>query len=392
MKPGGGRMLGLASLVVLMLTTSGCDLLTRGSRGYENGTNIEHYLMLAYDPELGIGVEQLIGFIEVPAESDVSSAGWPLGGAAMGTTISLGDMDASGNGDQAIVTSTDPDELIGLLGADRADVLFQAERDNALKLQANLYLNRDSLLALRNTEAQVLEGTLENAKNSVSSIDDALGTYTYSFGFERARNGLEWADFADGSNVFVVTPPAVVTSTSGESAPIDFGPDSPIRSDTYWPNGGDPDPAGINALSFLGPPPEGLWTVELNGELDSVVDMSFANLFDPSGNFYYFVPRVQVNVADDERVTGFEIEFSYWDGSTGAYVDVPETTTVETEYIYIQITEPDDSLTDVDLEFESGIAGAPSDVYWNADPGQRRLDGLRVGFVVGTRIDFAFGR
>ncbi len=289
------------------------------------------------------------------------------------------------------MAATSQDDLYELLGADRADVLFQAERDNSLKLQASLFLNRDSLLALPDTEEQVLEGTLQNARNSVSSIDDALGTYTYSFGFERARNDLEWADFADGSNVFVVTPPAVVTSTSGESAPNVFGPEDPIRSDTYWPNGGDPDPAGINGLSFRGPPPEGLWTVELNGELDVVVDMSFANLFDPDRNFYYFVPRVRVNVADDERVTGFEIDFSYWDGSTGTYIDVPETTAVETEYIYIQITEPDDSLTDVDLEFESGVAAAPADVYWNVEPEQRQLEGLRVGFVAGTRIAFAFG-
>ena len=352
-----------------------------------------NYVMLAYDELLGVGVEQLIGFIELPAGADESSAGWPLGGSAQGTTVDLGTMSGDGGEAQSIVAASDQNELYELLGADQAEVLFQAQRDNALKFRANSFLNRDSSLALPDKESQVMEATLENARNAFSSIDDALGTYTYSIGFDRSRDGLAWSDFEDGSNVFVVTPPAVVTSTSGESAPIDFGPDDPIRSDTYWPNGGEPDPLDINGLSFLGPPPEGLWTVELNGELDVVVDMGFANIFDPDGNFYYFVPRVKVNVDEDDRVTGFELFFSYWDGTSGSYVDLPQDADVETEYVYVQtVTESDGSLVDEDLAFDSGVATAPSEFYWSEGSGQRSIDAFRIGFNAGSgvTVDFVF--
>ncbi len=54
------------------------------------------YVMLAYDEALGVGVEQLIGFVELPAGADESSTGWPLGGTAQGTALDLGVMSGDG--------------------------------------------------------------------------------------------------------------------------------------------------------------------------------------------------------------------------------------------------------------------------------------------------------
>ncbi len=63
----------------------------------QNPDSAATYVMLAWDPTLGVGVDQSLGFIELPAGADESTAGRPLGGTAEGTTVDLGDLSQSGD-------------------------------------------------------------------------------------------------------------------------------------------------------------------------------------------------------------------------------------------------------------------------------------------------------
>ncbi|MFW5684721.1 MAG: hypothetical protein ACOC1I_07705 [Spirochaetota bacterium] len=228
-------------------------------------------------------------------------------------------------------------------------------------------------------------------RSAFTPVDDALVQYTYQLHFEAEADGLTWLDFADGSNVIEIVPPTQVTTTTGSGTTI-FGPENPIRSDEFWPNGGVPNETDINGFAFLGPPPQGLWIVNLNGGKDLTVDLGFGSLFDTDGNLYYFVPSLKVNVDGNERITSFELRFVYWDFDAEEYRDVLDEDAVPMLWTFMQSFEADglELAPDEELRFENGIAAVPSEFYWPGTANERTLKAVHVAYDIGTPVNFVF--
>ena|GEM_PF-5148963 len=350
---------------------------------------IEHVLLVR-GPEDGVGVEQEIGFIELPAGSDQSNAGWELDGATAGTTLDLGALSGTGG---TFLPETTADQLYSLLGAEQAEQLFAAYRDDILKLASNEYLNADAQLGMWTN--QYFGGTLDNAINTWSAPEDAVPLDDYSFGFNLEGQGadpLTWDDFADGTNVFEIVPPVTVFESFGQT----FGPDAPIRSDEYWPNGGDF--GQINGLGFAGPPPDGPWIVSINGVTDSVYDVGTSNPFDEDGQFLYFIPSIFVSVGGDNVIDGVELRMLIWDFEANDYLEITDETELPFEY----------TLTFRAVRLPSGtgeIAGdigdtlgellpldVPEDVYWTEVDGQYQIHVITITYSLGVTFDINFWR
>jgi len=79
---------------------------------------------------------------------------------------------------------------------------------------------------------------------------------------------------------------------------------------------------GFSQVSFGYPIPAGDWTWREDGQVRAVFDLSLAAPMAADGRQGGFVPSIRVAAGDDGRVTAIDVRWSYWDASTGAYVEV----------------------------------------------------------------------
>ncbi len=353
------------------------------------------YVMIAYDETLGVGVQQLLGFIEVPAGADESSAGWPLGGTAQGTTVDLGTMGGDGGTDRAFVAAAEQEGLYELLGADQAAILFEARRDNYLKVVANSLLNRDAeLWYFGNLYITAKLNSAKDAWTPVATVTEPAGGapdsyFGYFYGVNFDSDVYAWSDFEAGPNSFVLTPPADVVPQNSTDT---FGPERPLGSDLFWPNGGEPDNDLINGVGFVGPPPEGIWTMEVNGELDGAYDLSFSSLFNQDDAFLYFLPSFRINTDDTDQIQSFELRFFVWDFDQQEYTDFPiQDVPVDFSVSYGANTEADPDGVGELLDFVDGVATPSFEIYWPTSDAGNRIWDLSMGYsIAGMSVDFIF--
>ena len=285
------------------------------------GSTDANFIVYAQDPTRGVGLQNLVGFLEIPAGSSESSANWPMGGTPNGTLLELGTLAEE---DGSLVTRANLDDLYSSLQIDLDEFIFLAGRDNSSKFVINDSLNSeaDFYLTFINLSNHLSGDVFTNARNQWSTETDVIGQSSDEFGFgiNFDSDTWDWNDFADGSNVFTITPPGEIwVDRAGE---IVFGPDQPINSDEFWPNGGVD--GGFNGQSFYRSPPDGLWTFEINGELDAVFDLSFSNPYRDETIFLYYVPLIYIATEEDSGIVReVRLKMRAYDFSRTSYVDIP---------------------------------------------------------------------
>ncbi len=278
------------------------------------------YVMLAYDESLGVGVEHLIGFIELPAGADESSAGWPLGGAVQGATLDLGTMSGDGGAEQSIVAASDQNELYEALGADQAAVLFQAQRDNFFLNSQNTYLNRDGPPILEFANNLNGDGNLVQDAWTGGADFETLATPSYELIVSIAEGFPDLAQQLENRTIdLAIVPPETVdgleTGTAGPGDPITVADEDQSA----------PDPTSLRFV-LSGTPPQGVWPVSIAGEPVAAYDFALASYFNQEGRLQYYVPEVRLLVADNGLVETVEIRWTYYDPVQDSYEIVQDVT------------------------------------------------------------------
>ncbi len=272
------------------------------------------YVMLAYDESLGVGVEQLIGFIELPAGADESSAGWPLGGTTQGTTVDLGIMGGDGGVEQSIVASSDQNELYELLGADQAAVLFQAQRDNFLKQAQNDFLNPDVPFGVLYIHTLPRENVPVNAWEDQSTLS-RLDAPNVTIMFQNIERSL-FEGIRDGSRPFEITAPSEVTPRVDGATPtntitfeeLDFPDDNPAFS-------------LVIDLEYI----SGIWDVYLDDQQIAAYDWGLTLPIDENGDLLAYVPALFIEANETSgRIETITLRWYAFDNASGEYrvVDV----------------------------------------------------------------------
>jgi hypothetical protein len=343
----------------------------------------DDYLMLAHDPALGIGVEQLIGFIELPAGANESSAGWPLGGAALGTTVDLGTMGGDSGDNQAFLAASDQNQLYDLLGADQTEVLFQAQRDNYLKVMANQYLNQDATVPM--AAFYQIHGPAESFVNSWADPSDLLqelqGYYTIEFDPDSTFSGLD--ELIGSGGELRLFPPDTVTQRDEKT----FGPDAPIQRSDIEESDSDNAYIGLDA-----PIVEGDWTLIIDADVDRVDNLKLFDVFDSDGNLVYFYPIIRINVDEATAlITSFEVRWYTWNPDANAYqlLDIVDELPLfgEWEFTY------EISGATISVPLVQGIPVAPPEQVYLEDPpaGEVELEfvEMRLG-IGGSRLNYMY--
>lgn len=289
------------------------------------------YIMIAYDPSLGVGVEQLLGFIELPAGADESSAGWPLGETTLGTTLDLGTMDGDSGDGAVFLAGGDVDSLYDLLGADQSELLFQAERDNYLRAAANGFLNQEVAVPFSHVnhefKSPISLSSRTNEWVRPSEYFPGVGK-EYSVWFVEDPDDPAQEDLVEqieaGEVIVIITPPSEVELGSGEDGPI-YGPEAPIVV-----SGDFSDVIVFNPNNFFffveAPAVAGGWRVEVEGAVDGVYDFALQSALDSEGNMIYFLPGVYLSVDEQSaQIEYVDIEWYTWDNATGEFELLPLT-------------------------------------------------------------------
>ena len=360
--------------------------------------NIEH-VFLVRAPEDGVGVEQGLGFIELPIGGE-AAAGWDLSGSD-GSTVDLGAL--SGSTDTFLADNA-PQDLLDLLNVDQQELLFFAQRDGHLKATSNTYLNAEFNSAVLTTN--LINGDLSGANGAWTTPQAAYSVH-YLFLVELRfplDSDLDFDAIESGSSVFEIVPPTdvVINETL-------YSPTNPIQlteiieqSDDL-DGDGTPEPTGYE-LNFTvdgdfdrnaGP-----WKAVVDGIDRGAYDFDLTNPFDLDGNYLYFVPslRVTVDGATDE-VTGVEYRWFVWNPQTSSYElftgDIADFYLGYGSTMIVLYFETDGAQGDPIFYFEvpeGEVLEIDEEIYWTAEAGQRQLtmievdDGLNFGALWGFEL------
>lgn len=275
---------------------------------------VEH-VFLVRAPEDGVGVEQGLGFIELPAGSDESSAGWDLAGSDS-PEIDLGALSGT---EDIFLADNSPQDLLDILNADQAELLFLAQRDNYLKLIQNRYLNTED-----GGSFFFAHGSYTGLNSGINGWTDPEVAFPSSRYYVALRYGLDDDSFLDyeqlqgGAPEAELYPPAAVTENE-DTDPRVFSPSTPIVfADDFeffeptW-----------NGLDLQGPLPEGTWTLFFDGAQVGAYDFALSSPLDEDENFLYFVPSVRIETTGTPaQVDTVELRFVAWDPVSLSYGDI----------------------------------------------------------------------
>jgi hypothetical protein len=330
------------------------------------------YVILVHSDEEGVGVEQSLGFIEIPAAGDESSAGWPLGNTGDGDVLDLGNLD--GTSGVFLPDGVESDGIYDILGIERGSILLQAQRDNYLKFVQNRYLNK-------NPQVEIMiwsynGGFLEEAFNRWLDPEDVIGMERYQFGVGIHFDAEE--ELVNGTHTLIIKPPDNVH----EYLYGDYGPDNPIGESGEWET--------TMGFLFQGPPPEGIWEVYFDGELDGTYDIAISNPYDSGGHYLYPIESFKFNVDENtSEILGLELRYLIWDPGVAAYIDFDPgelgLINGEINFEFSIVGEPDNVITRFLIPTITGVVHEfPETVYWNGPLGSLSLGGVYIGYVLGV--------
>lgn len=278
------------------------------------------HVLLVTNPDGGVGVEQSLGFIELPVGGEAST-GWDLTETDE-TVIDLGAL--SGSADSFLADNSSQD-LLDVLNADQIALLLQAQRDNYLKITMNEYLNPDEPFELQFDHWISLDGasTIGTWVEPGTLYDP--GAYGYNYIIEFNPEDIDDPELTmqqvqDQGISLELIPPEIISLQDGTQV----GPDTPILPDDFGIDGTNPD---LSAVSFTDAPPDGLWTLNFRGEKTAVYAFGITTPFDEDGFILYFLPVVNMTVDGSDRLTNVELRWYYYDPATGTYERLDEATT-----------------------------------------------------------------
>lgn len=274
-----------------------------------NPSDDSQYAFLNYDPDLGVGVEQFLGFIELPAGESESSTAWPLGNADGGSVVSLGSMTAA---DGEFLPTTDSNEIYETLNTDQQALILQATRDNFVKSVKNSYLNdRESLPFGINFIHTIVFEPLINAwpdESTVGTVPASTESRNSIITVQFTEPSLElWEGIRDGTRAFRVEPPEPVGT--GDDAPTEIL----TREHLDFP---DPSAFSLTIDMSLHP---GDWRVYLDDTKIAVYDWALEIPIDAERRNIYFTPAYFIEADASRRIQSITLRWYLYDPAAGTY-------------------------------------------------------------------------
>ncbi|MBI9104571.1 MAG: hypothetical protein JEY99_19300 [Spirochaetales bacterium] len=346
------------------------------------------YLLVAFNPDNGVGVEQLSGFIEIPVEADESSsAAWPLDDSIY-TDIELGNLAADSD---SLVADDFASQIYEDLNIDQQELLFKASRDNFLKNSQNEYFNQDSVFDIG--LYHFVKGDLTPAENGWTTIEDINHPEMYEYYIQiwlTEDSYFTVDDITNGSNVVTITPPAEILSrdyaTFDTETPLDLNSDFEFSGDHYF-------------AAIFGPPPSGAWIFNIDGEDEYAYDLEFSSPYDEDFHYLYFIPSINITVDESTSlITGIQLRFYTWDTVGNEYVwldDVSNELPFAGEFGLELACFEEDSPSGEDTWYElEAVANTeiepPVEIYMNKTNGKYSLSWVSVTYSLGSGYGFEF--
>ena len=135
------------------------------------------------------------------------------------------------------------------------------------------------------------------------------------------------------------------------------------------------------------PPPEGVWTLELDEVPTGAYDIGLISPFNVDGRLLYFMPLLRVD-SDPEtsQITIIEVQFAYWDPVEEAYEIISASSgllpivgpysadiTLEADFSNVSLTQN-----------PNGTWSPDSPVYFDEDPDPAlQLGWITIGYMLG---------
>ena len=294
--------------------------------------------------------DQIQGYV---ALSDVDDTLIQIPASAAQGDLSLGTL--SSDGDEAVSETTiDEAETTFSFTVDQLREL--ARTDNLLKAIKNVYINYDEAstrsLNVRGSYSWTRPGNLMPGQLTHPSEYEYSG-FSFTLSCENCSE-FTWEQIRDKTRTITVYPPEPITvgsDTWNATNPFenDGTMDTEIRDGGDWRWTGDGDFSALVQwdennidlrvhppnLDFVDPPPEGLWTYELNGTPFAYADVGVTDPFDENGNILVLLPAVRLQTNAENQVTQVTVQFYRYSRSTGSFTLVSDLSMFERNIGYI---------------------------------------------------------
>lgn len=294
--------------------------------------------------------DQIQGYV---ALSDLDDTLIQIPASAAQQDLALGTLSA--DGDEAVSETTiDEAEATFSLTADQLREL--ARTDNLLKAIKNVYINYDGsssrFISVGAGYSWTRSGNLVPGQLTHPSEYDYQG-----FGFTLSCENCSeftWEQVRDKATTISVYPPEPITVGSdtwdaGNPFENDGTMDTEVRDGGDWRTTGDGDFSALVQWDesnidlrvhppvgdFLDPPPDGLWTYELNGTPFAYADVGVTDPFDENGNILILLPAVRLATNGDNQVTQVDVQFYRYSRTTGSFSLVTDLSMFEKNIGYI---------------------------------------------------------
>jgi hypothetical protein len=253
-----------------------------------------------------------------------------------------------------------------------------------------LVFNQDTEFLFHSTHK--LNGLIENGINQWTPLEDASKIDKYQFSFRLMWKGGTSFSIEDVETGAV----QIQVIASSPHIPIDENIDinSPLTLDNGLKKFGD-----HLYYEMFGPPPQGTWTVEIDGEVDGVYDLGLESPYDEGGNFLYYLPSVRLTVDDiSQEITGVELRFFIWNPAIQQYetLDTSANTLPLGEILVFELTSygednPFGSVKFFSLPVEIGpVIEPPEPIFWGVKADQYSLSWVNVMYKIGAQYSFSF--
>lgn len=286
-------------------------------------------LIMVQDPARGVGIQSLIGLIELPVANESSNT-WPLDRLGTGEQVDLGTV--GGEGD-TLLPSTDEAILLGQMDLAQAELIFAAQRDNYRQFAANRYFNQNSPWDVRllldapiailddNRWRADVEGSVGPEEVVAALQNDAtneLGPSIFIWMLDRENAAVTSDQIFSGAVDLEIIPPQGVTQHADPNTV--YGPNNPITSVAF-------NEEDLNNWfdTYNLPIPDGPWLINIDGQTLASYNFKSVDLYDNDGNFLYFIPTFELTVATDEvgeYLESVRVQWHVYDRASDSYTQV----------------------------------------------------------------------